>query len=104
MTSEVQSYANFDPVSEVRKEFESTQQQIERAISDQPPLETSSPPAAAESQSPEAQSPAAHTSSSTTPPSAEPAGAPTTAAQAAEPAAAGATADAVTHDAGEKPA
>ena len=109
MTSEVQSYANFDPVSEVRKEFESTQQQIENAISDQPPLETSSPPAAAESQSPEAQSPeaqspAAHTSSSTTPPSAEPAGAPTTAAQAAEPAAAGATADADTHDAGGKPA
>ncbi len=100
MTSEVQSYANFDPVSEVRKEFESTQQQIERAISDQPPLETSSPPAAAESQSPEAQSPAAHTSSSTTPPSAEPAGAPTTDAHAAEPAAAGA----VTHDAGGKPA
>jgi sec-independent protein translocase protein TatB len=100
MTSEVQSYANFDPVSEVRKEFESTQQQIENAISGQPPLETSSPPATAESQSPEAQSPEAHTSSSTTPPSAEPAGAPTTDAQAAEPAAAGAD----THDAGGKPA
>ena len=105
MASEVQSYANFDPVSEVRKEFESTQQQIENAMSDQPPLEASSPPAAAESQSlevpsPEAQSPAAHTSSSTTPPSAEPAAAPTTDVHATEPAAA----DAVAHDAGGKPA
>jgi sec-independent protein translocase protein TatB len=34
MTSQAQSYANFDPVSEVRKEFESTQQQIESAITD----------------------------------------------------------------------
>jgi sec-independent protein translocase protein TatB len=32
MTSQAQSYANFDPVSEVRKEFENTQQQIESAI------------------------------------------------------------------------
>jgi sec-independent protein translocase protein TatB len=36
MTSQAQSYANFDPVSEVRKEFESTQQQIESAITDKP--------------------------------------------------------------------
>src|SRR6266699_5037302 len=34
MTSQAQSYANFDPVSEVRKEFESTQQQIESAVVD----------------------------------------------------------------------
>ena len=37
MTSQAQSYANFDPVSEVRKELESTQQQIESAIADKPP-------------------------------------------------------------------
>ena len=42
MTSQAQSYANFDPVSEVRKEFESTQQQIESAIADKPPADTPS--------------------------------------------------------------
>jgi sec-independent protein translocase protein TatB len=42
MTTQAQSYANFDPVSEVRKEFESTQQQVESAISGQPPADTSS--------------------------------------------------------------
>jgi sec-independent protein translocase protein TatB len=33
LTSTAHSYANFDPVSEVRREFESTQQQVESAIS-----------------------------------------------------------------------
>jgi sec-independent protein translocase protein TatB len=42
MTTQAQSYANFDPVSEVRKEFESTQQQVENAISGQTPTDTSS--------------------------------------------------------------
>src|SRR5215471_11450774 len=42
LTSTAHSYANFDPVSEVRREFESTQQQIEGAMAK--PLET---PAAA---------------------------------------------------------
>ena len=32
ITGQAHSYANFDPVGEVRKEFESTQQQIENAI------------------------------------------------------------------------
>src|SRR5215470_20305917 len=32
MTSQAQSYANFDPVGEVRRELESTQQQVENAI------------------------------------------------------------------------
>jgi len=36
ITSTAKSYANFDPVSEVRREFESTQQQIENAMV-QPP-------------------------------------------------------------------
>jgi sec-independent protein translocase protein TatB len=48
MTSQAQSYANFDPVSEVRKELESTQQQIETAIADKPQADTPSAPAAAE--------------------------------------------------------
>ena len=47
MTSQAQSYANFDPVSEVRKELESTQQEIEGAIAGTPAAETPSPPAAA---------------------------------------------------------
>jgi sec-independent protein translocase protein TatB len=47
MTTQAQSYANFDPVSEVRKEFESTQQQVESAISGQPPADTSSSTAVA---------------------------------------------------------
>src|SRR5262249_6009560 len=34
MTSQAHSYANFDPVSEVRRELESTQQQIETAMVD----------------------------------------------------------------------
>ena len=42
MTSKAQSYANFDPVSEVRREFETTQHQIERAITEQPASEASS--------------------------------------------------------------
>jgi sec-independent protein translocase protein TatB len=42
LTSTAHSYANFDPVSEVRREFESTQQQIESAMS--APTTTSSSP------------------------------------------------------------
>ena len=48
MTSQAQNYANFDPVSEVRKELESTQQQIESAIADKPPADSPSAAAAAE--------------------------------------------------------
>src|SRR5262249_5891751 len=39
LTTQAQSYAHFDPVSEVRKELEGTQHAIERAITDQPPPE-----------------------------------------------------------------
>ncbi len=52
MTSQAQSYANFDPVGEVRRELESTQQQIESAIADKPAVETSSPVAATEGGAP----------------------------------------------------
>jgi sec-independent protein translocase protein TatB len=36
MTSQAQSYANFDPIGDVRRELESTQQQIERGIASEP--------------------------------------------------------------------
>jgi sec-independent protein translocase protein TatB len=39
MTSEVRSYGNFDPVSEVRREFEKTQSEIENAVTDKPATE-----------------------------------------------------------------
>src|ERR1700741_5062305 len=42
MTSQAQSYANFDPVGEVRRELESTQQQIESAMAEKPMAETAS--------------------------------------------------------------
>src|SRR5260370_2086474 len=48
MTSQAQSYANFDPVGEVRREFETAQQQIESAITEKPKMETASPVAVTE--------------------------------------------------------
>jgi sec-independent protein translocase protein TatB len=36
MTSQAQSYASLDPVAEVRRELDSTQQQIESAMADKP--------------------------------------------------------------------
>lgn len=56
MTSQAQSYASFDPVSEVKRELESTQQQIESAMVDKAGGATPSPPLAAEPNS----SPVAH--------------------------------------------
>jgi sec-independent protein translocase protein TatB len=47
MTSQAQSYASFDPVAEVRRELDSTQQQIESAMADKP-AETATPPVAVE--------------------------------------------------------
>jgi sec-independent protein translocase protein TatB len=52
MISQAQSYVNFDPVGEVRREFESAQQQIESVIAEKPTVETSRPVAAAEGGSP----------------------------------------------------
>ena len=43
MTSQAQSYANIDPVGEVRRELESTQQQIESAMVEKPAAETGEP-------------------------------------------------------------
>jgi sec-independent protein translocase protein TatB len=52
MTSQAQSYVNFDPVGEVRREFGSAQQLIESAIADKPTVERSSPVAATEGGAP----------------------------------------------------
>src|SRR5262245_5996713 len=48
MTTQAQSYANFDPVSEVRRELESTQQQIESAVVDKVGVDAPSSPVTAE--------------------------------------------------------
>jgi sec-independent protein translocase protein TatB len=52
VTSQAQSYTNFDPVGEVRREFESAQRQVESAIADKPKMETSSPIAVNEGDTP----------------------------------------------------
>jgi sec-independent protein translocase protein TatB len=41
MTSQAKSYANFDPVADVRREFESTQRQIETSMAETPKSEPS---------------------------------------------------------------
>jgi sec-independent protein translocase protein TatB len=46
MAGQAQSYADFDPVGEVRKELDSAQQQIEGAIAGTPAVDASSSPAA----------------------------------------------------------
>jgi sec-independent protein translocase protein TatB len=80
MTSQAQSYASFDPVAEVRRELDSTQQQIESAMADKP---TQASPAAAEpSAAPAGAAPAIAPSTDVPAPSSPP----------SEPAAAGADA------------
>jgi sec-independent protein translocase protein TatB len=81
MTTQAQSYANFDPVSEVRKEFESTQQEIESAMSGQPPADTSSSTAAAaeptispSAEAPRVEAPAVETPNSGAPSTQAPSG------------------------------
>ena len=91
LTSQAQSYTNFDPIGDVRKEFESAQQQIEGAITATPPADAASTPAATEPAAPPAVEPAA------TPP-VEAATAPSSGASA------GAAPEPATHDAGGKPA
>jgi sec-independent protein translocase protein TatB len=78
MTGKAQSYANFDPVGEVRREFETTQRQIERAITEQPASEASSAAstsdtAIAPAVTPPAGEPAVTTSNDADAPSAAPA-------------------------------
>jgi len=68
ITSTAKSYANFDPVSEVRREFESTQHQIENAMAQPPtaaaptPAPEALPPALPEPTAAPASAPAASTS------------------------------------------
>jgi sec-independent protein translocase protein TatB len=57
MAAQAQSYANFDPIGDVRKELQSTQQEIESAMADKPPADASSPLAGAQAPSPVAASP-----------------------------------------------
>ena len=52
MTSQAQSYANFDPVSEVRRELESTQQEIESVVTEPPASPTATAEAASAGTSP----------------------------------------------------
>ena len=105
MTTQAQSYANFDPVGEVRKEFESTQQQIESAMAGQAPAatetgvsSTAAPVGAETTIAPNPEAPAGGAPSTETP------GTPAQIAAPSEPAVIPAAPDAVRHDAGGKPA
>jgi sec-independent protein translocase protein TatB len=91
MTSQAQGYANFDPVGDVRRELESTQQQIEQAMTAAPPASpSSSDTASAPAAAPAIASPDAHATAPASPPS--------------EPAIAEAGPDTGKSDAGSKPA
>ena len=81
MTTQAQSYANFDPVGDIRKEFETTQQQIESAISSPPPTDTSSstavaaePPPTPSVEAPRVEGPAVETPGSGAPATDAPSG------------------------------
>jgi sec-independent protein translocase protein TatB len=84
LTTTAHSYANFDPVSEVRRELESTQQQIESAIEK---------PAAGDAATSAAVAPAGDAPASPPDPAPAPLPAPAEQPTASEPALAGATAD-----------
>src|SRR5690348_3143133 len=45
VTSQAQSYAKFDPVGDIRREFESAQRQIDRAIAEPAAASEAPPPA-----------------------------------------------------------
>ena len=109
MTSQAKSYANFDPVADVRREFESAQHQIETSMSEQPksesePQSSSAPPAPSQSEAATAQTPGASEPAIVPTPDAgipvttpAPAGAPVTDARSRD-------GGSRSHDAGEKPA
>jgi sec-independent protein translocase protein TatB len=48
ITGEVRSYGSFDPVSDVRRELEKTQSQIENAMAEKPTAEKAAPQSVAE--------------------------------------------------------
>jgi sec-independent protein translocase protein TatB len=90
MTSQAQGYANFDPVGDVRRELESTQQQIEQAMTATPLASPSSSDTASPSATPAIAPPDADALAPASPPS--------------EPATAEAGPDTGKSDAGSKPA
>jgi sec-independent protein translocase protein TatB len=67
VTSEVRSYGNFDPVSEVRREFEKTQSEIENAVTENPTTERAAAVPVAQNALPEVASAAAATSATEVP-------------------------------------
>jgi sec-independent protein translocase protein TatB len=83
MTSQAQSYASFDPVTEVRRELDSTQQQIESAMGDKPT--EASPVAAEPSAAPAGAAPVIAPSADVAAPSSAPSEAATAGADAANP-------------------
>jgi sec-independent protein translocase protein TatB len=83
MTSQAQSYASFDPVAEVRRELDSTQQQIESAMADKPAQ--ASPVAAEPSAAPAGAAPAIAPSTDVAAPSSAPSEPATAGADAAKP-------------------
>jgi sec-independent protein translocase protein TatB len=83
MTSQAQSYASFDPVAEVRRELDSTQQQIESAMADKPTQ--ASPVAAEPSAAPAGAAPAIAPSTDVAAPSSAPSEPATADADAAKP-------------------
>jgi sec-independent protein translocase protein TatB len=83
MTSQAQSYASFDPVAEVRRELDSTQQQIESAMADKPT--EASPIAAEPSAAPAGAAPAIAPSTDVAAPSSAPSEPATAGADAAKP-------------------
>jgi sec-independent protein translocase protein TatB len=85
MTSQAQSYASFDPVAEVRRELDSTQQQIESAMVDKPAEAPTSPVAAEPSAAPAGAAPAIAPSTDVAVPSSAPTEPATAGADAAKP-------------------
>ncbi len=103
LTGDARSYTSFDPIGGVRKEVETTQHQIESALSDPP---AASSPASAPLPSPEHPSPQgpAASASSAAASGGEPAVPPSTEAGAAAPAPAPAGSDLAHQHGGGKPA
>ena len=99
MTAQAQNYANFDPIGDVRKDLESTQQQIESALAADMSPEASGPQVAQAVPPSEAVPAAADSAVAASP--AAPAAIPPAPSEAST---IGAAADPVGHDPGGKPA
>jgi hypothetical protein len=91
LTSQAQSYANFDPIGDVRKELEGTQQQIENAMTAEPTA--SAPPTPPETAAVEANAAPRALPGAETPPALPSADTPPAAPSSAEPASVDTVAD-----------